>query len=205
MVGKKKAKRSLEIEVPVDLASRIGAAGVPPAVPPAAPEPVRRLDGPLEPARAPRRERPAMIGLDEAPATAPAARPGDRPAAAGAMLIGLEESFLPPPPPVADPDAAPVAPAIPAAPREAPTAGELDLVVTPLATPDDWHHFELALRRIPGVGALRTEYYRAGILKLRLRWSGVGRFAQALATLPGYRVGVLGEDRTTLQIRVTRA
>ena len=83
--------------------------------------------------------------------------------------------------------------------------GELDLVVTPLATPDDWHHFELALRRVPGVGTLRTEYYRAGILKLRLRWSGAGRLAPALATLPGYRVGVLGEDRTTLQIRVTRA
>jgi hypothetical protein len=89
--------------------------------------------------------------------------------------------------------------------REAPLSGEMDLVVTPLATPDDWHHFELALRRVPGVGPLRIEYYRAGILKLRLGWSGQDRFAQAVANVPGYRVGILGEDRTTVQIRVARA
>jgi len=81
----------------------------------------------------------------------------------------------------------------------------MDLVVMPLATPDDWHHFELALRRVPGVGALRIEYYRAGILKLRLRWSGPRRFADAVANVPGYRVGILGEDRSTVQIRVVRA
>jgi hypothetical protein len=81
----------------------------------------------------------------------------------------------------------------------------MDLVVTPLPTPDDWHHFELALRRVPGVGPLRTEYYRAGILKLRLRWTGTERFADAVAAVPGYRVGILGEDRSTVQIRVVRA
>ncbi|HEY8732556.1 MAG TPA: hypothetical protein VIN69_11365, partial [Candidatus Limnocylindria bacterium] len=89
--------------------------------------------------------------------------------------------------------------------RQAPAAGEMDLVVTPLATPDDWHHFELALRRVPGVGPLRIQYYRAGILKLRLQWSGAERFAYAVANVPGYRVGILGEDRTTVQIRVARA
>jgi hypothetical protein len=89
--------------------------------------------------------------------------------------------------------------------REAPSAGEMDLVVTPLATPDDWHHFELALRRVPGVGPLRIEYYRAGILKLRLHWSGTDRFASAVATVPGYRVGILGQNRNTVQIRVVRA
>jgi hypothetical protein len=81
----------------------------------------------------------------------------------------------------------------------------MDLVVMPLPTPDEWHHFELALRRVPGVGPLRIEYYRAGILKLRLRWSGAQRFAAALATVPGYRVGILGEDRSTVQIRVMRS
>lgn len=89
--------------------------------------------------------------------------------------------------------------------REAPSAGEMDLVVMPLPTPDEWHHFELALRRLPGVGPLRIEYYRAGILKLRLQWSGARRFAAALADVPGYRVGVLGEDRSTVQIRVVRS
>jgi len=71
-------------------------------------------------------------------------------------------------------------------------------------TPDDWHHFELALRRVPGVGPLRIEYYRAGILKLRLQWAGPQRFAYAVANVPGYRVGILGEDRSTVQIRVSR-
>lgn len=89
--------------------------------------------------------------------------------------------------------------------REAPGPGEMDLVVMPLATPDDWHHFELALRRLPGVGPLRIEYYRHGILKLRVRWAGAERFAEALARVPGYRVGILGEDRTTVQIRVAKA
>jgi hypothetical protein len=88
--------------------------------------------------------------------------------------------------------------------REAPLVGEMDLVVTPLPTPDDWHHFELALRRVPGVGPLRIEYYRAGILKLRLQWTGQQRFSEAVAGVPGYRVGILGEDTTTVQIRVGR-
>ena len=104
----------------------------------------------------------------------------------------------------APPEGASAGPAIVTA-REAPLPGEMDLVVTPLATPDDWHHFELALRRVPGVGALRTEYYRAGILKLRLQWTGGQRFAEAVAAVPGYRVGILGEDKTTVQIRVGRS
>jgi len=121
-------------------------------------------------------------------------------------MIGLEE------PPAARPAVTVEAPAEPtrSAPvvstsREAPGTGEMDLVVTPLATPDDWHYFELALRRVPGVGPLRIEYYRAGILKLRFQWTGAGRFAQAVAKVPGYRVGILGEDRSTVQIRVVRS
>jgi hypothetical protein len=103
----------------------------------------------------------------------------------------------------APPEGASAGPAIITA-RDAPLIGEMDLVVTPLPTPDDWHHFELALRRVPGVGALRIEYYRAGILKLRLQWTGPQRFAEAVATVPGYRVGILGEDKSTVQIRVGR-
>jgi hypothetical protein len=148
--------------------------------------------------------RPTMIGENEAPAgAAPAARPtmidpevafGALPSAPFASVPELleREAFDAPAPPIVSV-------------REAPLSGEMDLVVTPLATPDDWHHFELALRRVPGVGPLRIEYYRAGILKLRLGWTGPDRFAQAVATVPGYRVGILGEDRTTVQIRVARA
>src|SRR5439155_3952871 len=128
-------------------------------------------------------------------------------AAARPMMIGLEEAIVATPP-VATVEApvepAPVVPLVSTA-REAPATGEMDLVVTPLATPDDWHHFELALRRLPGVGPLRIEYYRAGILKLRLQWSGEQRFAYAVANVPGYRVGILGEDRSTVQIRVARS
>ncbi|MEA2661510.1 MAG: hypothetical protein QOH08_1082 [Chloroflexota bacterium] len=184
MVGKKGKDGDV-----IDLASRVGVLA--PKAPPAPPAPIRRADAPIEPARH-HRGRPTMIGLDEPPAAGPieprqlrrtdlAVRP---------MMIGLEEAVA--------------APGPFAVTREAPGEGEMDLVVTPLATPDDWHHFELALRRVPGVGALRTEYYRAGILKLRLAWSGADRFASAVAAVPGYRVGILGEDRTTVQIRVTR-
>jgi hypothetical protein len=94
-------------------------------------------------------------------------------------------------------------PAIPS-PRTVPGPGEIDLVVTPLPTPDDWHRFELALRKVRGVGQLRTEYYRHGVLKVRVNYQGADRLAAALRTgLIGYRVRVIGEDRVTLQILVT--
>jgi hypothetical protein len=37
-----------------------------------------------------------------------------------------------------------------------------------------------------------------------VQWSGADRFAVALTTVPGYRVGILGEDRTTIQTRVAK-
>ena len=157
-----------------------------------------------------------MIGANEPlPAPIPARQPEVQSATSGRpVFIGLEEVQVEAVAPAAAPAMVVEAPAetramefapLTATTREAPAPGEMDLVVTPLPTPDDWHHFELALRRLPGVGPLRTEYYRAGILKLRVRWSGAERFAQALAKVPGYRVGILGEDRSTVQIRVGRA
>jgi hypothetical protein len=141
-----------------------------------------------------------MIGVNELPpACSIETREPDRAAsAARPMVIRRQEAFAAEPL-ASEPIAAPIL-----VTREAPADGEMDLVVMPLATPDDWHHFELALRRVPGVGALRIEYYRAGILKLRLRWSGPQRFSCAVANVPGYRVGILGEDRSTVQIRVMR-
>ena len=136
----------------------------------------RRLDGPLPPRRTP--ERPTFIGHDE-----------------------------PPPPPIVkppseiaeDPRSAPII-----SYRGAPSAGEVDLVVTPLPTPDDWHRFELALRTVRGVGQLRPEYYRHGVAKMRVAWDGPDRLATALrAGIPGYRVRVIGEDRATIQILVS--
>jgi hypothetical protein len=209
---KRKASKSEVLEPSFDLTSRIGGSGRS-RPDPAAPEIVRRVDGPIESDRA-ARERPTLTEEEAAPRPSMTAAPE---APARPTMIGENEApnpvIAPAPPPVT---AAPAA-ALPereafdaveplvASVREAPLSGEMDLVVTPLATPDDWHHFELALRRLPGVGPLRIEYYRAGILKLRLGWSGQDRFAQALANVPGYRVGILGEDRTTVQIRVVRA
>lgn len=120
------------------------------------------------------------------------------------MIIGLDEPPTPPLPTDAEEgDEPPRGAAIPS-PRLPPGIGETDLVVTPLPTPDDWHRFELALRRIRGVGALRPEYYRHGVLKVRVGYEGPGRLASALrAGVPGYRVRVIGEDRSTLQILVT--
>ena len=207
-------KRNAEpLEVPIDLASRIGMPGAPEPLAPA-PETVRRVDGPIGAPRG----RPLMIGANEPlPAPIPARQPEVHNVTSGRpALIGLEEAQIEAVAPAAAPAplidvevpadsrAMEYAPLV-ATTREAPAPGEMDLVVTPLPTPDDWHHFELALRRLPGVGPLRTEYYRAGILKLRVRWTGAERFAQALAKVPGYRVGILGEDRRTVQIRVGRA
>lgn len=206
MVGKKRKGTKEVLDVPIDLASRIGMPGlVSPAQ--AAPETIRRHDGPIESERA-ARGRPLMIGANEPDVPSPALHQPKRPAgtAARPMMIGLEEALAAAPVVVVEPprEPIPVAPLVSAG-REAPSWGEMDLVVTPLATPDDWHHFELALRRVPGVGPLRIEYYRAGILKLRLQWSGHERFARAVAHVPGYRVGILGQDHRTVQIRVARA
>ena len=216
MVGKRRKNGPEAPELPVDLASRIGGPAASGQPAPAAPEAVRRVDGPIEASRG----RPLLIGANEtlpAPLT-PRQPETDTGAPGRPAFIGLEEARIEAVAPVTI--VAPVATAapesgiearameyapLPATIREAPAAGEMDLVVTPLPTPDDWHHFELALRRVPGVGPLRTEYYRAGILKLRVRWSGTQRFALALAGVPGYRVGILGEDRSTVQIRVGKA
>jgi len=167
----------------VDLAARIGArqsspepTPAPEAAPPdePPPPPPTRLDGPI-----PSAPKPRLVPAKE-----------DRAQSAMIQKALAEESQKP-------------EPAIPS-PRGAPGPGELDLVVTPLPTPDDWHRFELALRKVRGVGQLRTEYYRHGVLKVRVSYQGTDRLAAALrAGVPGYRVRVIGEDRATLQILVT--
>ena len=173
-------------EAPVDLAARIGSRSyeAPPPPPPPRDESLTpaRLDGPLPPRRD---VRPAMIGMDE-PAPAPI-RP--------AILPGDESEE--------DQKSSPIP-----SPRTPPGPREIDLVVTPLPTPDDWHRFELALRKIPGIGhgigQVKPEYYRQGVLKVRITYLGVKGLANDLrAGVPGYRVRVIGEDRSTVQILVS--
>jgi hypothetical protein len=185
-VAKKDKKNKKDQEAPVDLAARIGARPEP--LPPtladttkkAEPPQPARLDGPLPPRRSedrPREDRPR--------ATTPAQDPSSM-------------EWPSPIPPLDER----IEPAIPST-RTPPGPGETDLVVTPLPTPDDWHHFELALRRVRGVGQLKTEYYRHSVLKVRVSYSGADRLAHLLrAGVPGYRVRVIGEDRKTLQILV---
>jgi hypothetical protein len=185
-------------EPPVDLAARIGARGAdaPAPVPPPPPAPPAsrtdtplppRYDGPLPPRRTaeprePSAQRPMTIGGDE-PTPPPLVVAAD----AADEAKGAEKRSA----------------AIPS-PRTPPGPGETDVVITPLPTLDDWHRFELALRRVRGVGQVRTEYYRHGVLKVRVSYEGTERLAQALrAGVPGYRVRVIGEDRTTLQILVS--
>ena len=174
---KKKQKGHEDV---VDLAARIGARQSQPeptpAVPPdeTPPPTPTRLDGPI-----PSAPKPRLVPAKE-----------DRAQSAMIQKALVEESQKP-------------EPAIPS-PRAAPGPGEVDLVVTPLPTADDWHRFELALRKVRGVGQLRTEYYRHGVLKVRVSYQGTDRLAAALrAGVPGYRVRVIGEDRATLQILVT--
>jgi hypothetical protein len=180
---KKKKKGDAQEDV-VDLAARIGARQpspeptppepAPPKAPPSPPPSPTRLDGPI-----PSAPKPRLVPAKE-----------DRAQGAIIQKALADESHQP-------------EPAIPS-PRAAPGPGEIDLVVTPLPTPDDWHRFELALRKVRGVGQLRTEYYRHGVLKVRVSYQGTDRLAAALrAGVPGYRVRVIGEDRATLQILVT--
>ena len=188
----KKDKKSKDQEAPVDLAARIGARPEPPPTPPPAPPqkappPPARLDAPLPPRRT--EERPRE---DRSRRTPPATAPKSQPPDPSSM------EWPSPIPPIDER----IEPAIPST-RTPPGPGETDLVVTPLPTPDDWHRFELALRRVRGVGQLKTEYYRHSVLKVRVSFSGADRLAHLLrAGLPGYRVRVIGEDRKTLQILV---
>lgn len=180
---KKKKKDKAPHEEVVDLAARIGArqpqSETPPAKPPphdspAEPPPPTRIDAPIPSAPKPRLIPAREDRQQEAMIHKALAEEGQKPQAA-----------------------------IPS-PRAAPGPGEIDLVVTPLPTPDDWHRFELALRKVRGVGQLRTEYYRHGVLKVRVSYQGPDRLAAALRSgVPGYRVRVIGEDRVTLQILVT--
>ena len=179
----KKKKKGQPHEDVVDLAARIGARQSPPEPPPPTradtpaeppPPPPTRLDGPI-----PSAPKPRLVPAKE-----------DRAQSAMIQKALVEEGQVP-------------EPAIPS-PRTAPGPGEIDLVVTPLPTADDWHRFELALRKVRGVGQLRTEYYRHGVLKVRVAYQGTERLAAALrGGITGYRVRVIGEDRATLQILVT--
>jgi hypothetical protein len=180
----KKDKKGKDQEGPVDLAARIGARPEPtrPAAPvkKTEPPPPARLDAPLPPRRSEERTR------DERPR---AATPAQDPSTV---------EWPSPIPPIDER----IEPAIPST-RTPPGPGETDLVVTPLPTPDDWHRFELALRRVKGVGQLKTEYYRHSVLKVRVSYTGADRLAHLLRSgVPGYRVRVIGEDRKTLQILV---
>ena len=189
MAKKDKKKDKGEDEAPIDLAARIG--GRMPEPPPPPPPPARvedphplRHDGPLPPRRGvePRRESqgPSTIGGDEPPQP-----PGPDATSAAGEAEAARSTAIP-------------------SPRTPPGPGETDVVITPLPTLDDWHRFELALRKIRGVGQVRTEYYRHGVLKVRVSYEGQDRLAHALrAGVPGYRVRVLGEDRTTIQILVS--
>ena len=187
--GKDKGKVDESV---VDLAARIGSrapaepdapAPAKPNSPPSAqeadPSLPQRLDGPLPSRRA--SDRPALIGADEQ--------------SQSQFKLTTPASEIKAEPPASD--------AI-ASPRAAPGPGEIDVVVTPLPTPDDWHRFELALRRVRGVSQLRPEYYRHGVAKMRVQWDGKDRLAHALRSgIPGYRVRVIGEDRGTIQILVS--
>jgi hypothetical protein len=184
----KKDKKGKDSEAPVDLAARIGARPEPatPPAPPtkaAPPPPPARIDAPLPPRRA--EERPRAV--------TPAAQPS--------QPQRQDPNTMEWPSPIPPLDER-IEPAIPST-RTPPGPGETDLVVTPLPTPDDWHRFELALRRVKGIGQLKTEYYRHSVLKVRVSFSGADRLAHLLrAGVPGYRVRVIGEDRKTLQILV---
>jgi len=184
----KKEKDKRHGEDVVDLSSRIGAR--PSSTPPPAPPPDHapadalppRVDAPLPPRRGTEgREESRPFSINPA-----------EPAPIDTRMASI-------PPDETDEKSEPIP-----SPRTPPGPGETDVVVTPLPTLDDWHKFELALRRVRGIGQLRTEYYRHGVLKVRVAYEGHERLSHALrAGIPGYRVRVIGEGPTTLQILVS--
>ena len=188
-------KKVPAVEEVVDLAARIGsrapaeatpASETPPEAPPSSPQGLDaslplRIDGPVPSRRA--SDRPTTIGADES-------------SAQFKLIPAASASEV-------KPETPPTSGAI-ASPRTSPGLGDIDVVVTPLPTLDDWHRFELALRRVKGVSQLRPEYYRHGVAKMRVHWEGKDRLAQVLRSgVPGYRVRVIGEDRGTIQILVS--
>jgi len=184
----------------VDLASRIGARPSPPSSSSDPPAPASKPVPPVD-AMPPRIDAPLPPRVD---APLPSRRASDQPVESRSFSITPSE----PPRPLKDmrdpwDDSDEKSEPIPS-PRLPPGPGETDVVITPLPTVDDWHKFELALRRLRGVGQLRTEYYRHGVLKVRVTYEGPERLAQAIrAGVPGYRVRVIGEGVGTLQILVS--
>lgn len=176
----KDSKKKGRDDGPVDLAARVGSRSAQEPAAPTGPTPSeptlpQRLDAPLPPSRS--TERPVTIGGHEPP----------------------PPPILPPPGADEEQKSAPIVSV-----RGAPSLGEIDLVVTPLPTPDDWHRFELALRKVRGITQLRPEYYRHGVAKMRVSYEGSERLAAMLRSgVPGYRVRVIGEDRATIQILVS--
>jgi hypothetical protein len=158
----------------------------------------REDDGPVDLAARIGRARPEDQSAEQPP-TEPTIRDDaktDRP-----IVIGMDEPVALPPTSSNDEEekSEPIISV-----RGAPSFGEMDLVVTPLPTPDDWHRFEIALRKLRGITQLRPEYYRHGVAKMRVSWEGNDRLAAALRSgIPGYRVRVIGEDRSTIQILVS--
>ena len=141
----------------------------------------------------------ARIGARSEPPAPPASEPDPRPNRHDAALPPRREPRRRKGPAGGE-DASASAPKTPLGP------GEVDLVVTPLPTPDDAFQFEMALRRLAGVGEIRTEYFRHGVLKMRVSYNGPERLASALREgVPGYSVRVVAEDASTLQILVITA
>lgn len=190
--GSKDKKDKKGDDAVVDLAARIGSRAPAEPVAPTPEKPSSQPPGP----------RPDDVSMPQRlDGPLPSRRTSDRPALIGADETASHFKLTPPPSEIkVEPSASDAI----ASPRTAPGAGEMDIVVTPLPTPDDWHRFELALRRVRGVSQLRPEYYRHGVAKMRIHWEGKDRLAQALRSgIPGYRVRIIGEDRGTIQILVS--
>ena len=105
-----------------------------------------------------------------------------------------------PAPQPAPPEPTPTQPA-----DTAPGPGEIDVIAAPLPYADDRYRFEKAVRRVRGVRQTQPISHAGGVFRLRVVYRGEGRLGTHLARAHGFRVKVLSETRSVLEVLVEPA
>jgi len=85
---------------------------------------------------------------------------------------------------------------------DAPGLGELDVLAAPLPYADDRKRFEGALSRLGGVRDVRGIATTGKTHKVRLAYSGTVPLAERLRALKDFKVRVLAQTTTSVQVLI---